>query len=368
MPGPNSATAIDINDPQTLIAMINELKVAPRFLIDTYFPCNPDTDIFHSDEVLIDYDTQSFGIAPFIKSGAVNSNRDTFYTDKFSPARIAEFRAMTVDDLKKRGFSEAVFSGLAPDQREAAIAARDMRDLIDRITRTQELMAANCLQDDAYTCVYVDKDGQKVENGEVSISFHDNDSNPSKYVPGKPWDSAESNILGDLRNMSRVLTRHGCVAADIIAGSDASELIQRNAEIQKLFDNRRFEMGTIDPKLQESGAIVIGFLNVDGVLIRVLQYMREYQNATNVMTPFIAPGKCIMTAPGAGKTLYASVTQMDTPNTYEYTTHAEKFVPKITVDQENDRRKLIMSSRPLLVPKKAACWVSADVTTPAESV
>lgn len=367
MPGPNTETTIDIRDPQTLISMINDLKKAPRFLLDTYFPCNPDTDIFHSDKVLIDYDTQSFGIAPFIKAGSVNSNRDTYYTDEFSPARIAESRFMTVDDLKKRGFSEAVFSGLAPDQRAAAIVARDMRDLIDRITRTQELMAANCLQDDEYTCVYVDKDGKIIENGEVSISFHETDNNPSKYVPGKPWDASDGNILGDLKNMSRILTRHGCTAADIIAGSDASELIQRNAEIQKLFDNRRFEMGSIDPKLQESGAIVIGFLNVDGVLLRVLQYMREYQKADKVMTPFISPGKCIMTAPGAGKTLYASITQMDTPDTYEYTTHAERFVPKITVNQDDDIRKLMMSSRPLLVPKKAACWVSADVTTPVES-
>ena len=55
---PNAVTTIDLTDPQTLIAMVRGLEPAPSFLLDTYFPCDPGTDIFHSDKVLVDYDTQ----------------------------------------------------------------------------------------------------------------------------------------------------------------------------------------------------------------------------------------------------------------------------------------------------------------------
>ncbi len=356
---PNAVTTIDLTDPQTLIAMVRGLEPAPSFLLDTYFPCDPGTDIFHSDKVLVDYDTQNKKLAPFIKVGSVNSDRDTFYTDEFSPARIAPSRLLSVDDLKKRGFGESLFSGMAPDQREAAIAGRDFIDLKDRIRRRKEKMAADCLMADGYECQYIDKDGKPTEK--KTVAFH-GDVNDCLYTPGKLWDAADANLLGDLKAMSRVLTSKGCAAADVIAGADAAELIQSNSYIQKLFDNRRFEMGKIEPKLQESGALVLGFMNVDGVLLRVIQYMKEYEDEDGTMTPFIAPNKVIMTAPNAGKTLYASVTQMDEPGG-PFNTYAEKYVPKYISNHEDDIRKFILSSRPLLVPKKKGCWVCADVLT-----
>lgn len=358
---PNEITSIDLRDPQTLIAMIGTLEAAPSFLLDTYFPCNPDTDIFNTAKVIADYDSFNRKLGNFIKVGSVGTTRDPFYTDEFAPARISNSRTLTIDDLSKRGFGEAVFSGLTPAARQVAIVGRDLINLMDMSRRSQEKMAADCLQNDGYDMQYVDKDGSPTEK--VTLAFH-GDTNDCLYTPGVKWDASGAKILADLRAMSRIPITKGCSVSDVILGSDAAALLQEDEKIMKMLDNRRYEMGQIDPKLQASGAVILGLINVDGVLLRLIQYMKEYEDDKGVNKPFIPPSKVIMTAPGAGKALYGAVTQIDEPGG-PMVTHRGQFVPKFVSDQENDIRKIQMSSCPLLVPKKKGCWVCADVVTSA---
>lgn len=357
---PNEVTTIDLRDPQTLVAMVNDIEPPPSFLLDTYFPCDPDTDIFNTTSVLIDYDTCDKETAPFIRVGFLNSDRSAFNTDEFEPARIAESRLLKIDHLNKRGFGEAVFSKLAPDQRAAAIATRDFIEMMSRIKRTQEIMAANCLMYDGYECQYIDKDGKETEK--VSIAFH-GETNDCQYTPDVPWDGGGANILGDLTAMSTVMTDNGCEVSDAIVGSDVASLIISDEKIQKLFDIRKYEMGNIDPKLQKNGAIVLGLINVNGVLLRVIQYSKKYKAASGKLEPYIPAGRVIMTAPGAGKCLYGAVTQIDEADG-PFVTHADRYVPKYISDQRNDIREFMLSSCPLVVPKKKGCWISADVLAP----
>lgn len=138
-------------------------------------------------------------------------------------------------------------------------------------------MAADCLMADGYECQYIDKDGKPTEK--KTVAFHGEFK--TAFIRRQTMGAADANLLGDLKAMSRVLTSKGCAAADVIAGADAAELIQSNSYIQKLFDNRRFEMGKIEPKLQESGALVLGFMNVDGVLRCVTVHERMTKTRMN---------------------------------------------------------------------------------------
>lgn len=79
--------------------------------------------------MLIDYQDGNRKVAPFVKKGGVTSQRDGFYTDQIKPARIAPERLLTLDDLKSRGFGEAVFSDSSEAERAAAYTLSDFTDL-----------------------------------------------------------------------------------------------------------------------------------------------------------------------------------------------------------------------------------------------
>lgn len=66
----------------------------------------------------------------------------------------------------------------------------------------------------------------------------------------------------------------------------------------------------------------------------------------------------MVTAPGCGHMMYGAVTQIDYGST-EFRTHAKSRVPKFILDQENDIRKLRLTSRPLAAPKNYCPYIYA---------
>lgn len=362
MPNPaNSIESINLGDPQQLYTFVQALDEPKSFLMDRYFTTNPDTDIFNTSSVLIDYNTNNRKLAPFIKVGSKSSERDTFYTEKFEPARIAPDRPISLEELQKRQFGEAVFSNKSPAERAAAYAASDFTDLMNRIMRRKEKMSADCIFNDEYTCTYEDDD--EALKGDVTISFH-GDTNDCLYVPGTPWDGSNANIMGDLRSMCRILRRRGCPAVDAILGTDVAEVFQKDPFIMKLLDNKNMVYGSLQPVIEAAGACLLGVLNVNGVLLRILQYDECYEDKDGELYDYIPKNRVCITAPGAGKTLYGSVTQLDQGTNLQHT-FAGKFVPKLIGDYRNDKREFRLVSRPLLVPKRLGGWISADVLTPA---
>lgn len=61
---------------------------------------------------------------------------------RFTPAYIAPKRPLSIDDLKKRGFGEALYTNLTPAQRQGVIMLGDLDELRDMNTRRKEAMAA----------------------------------------------------------------------------------------------------------------------------------------------------------------------------------------------------------------------------------
>lgn len=368
MASPNAITDIDITNPQHLLAMQYEIEPAPSFIRDTYFPTNPATDVFSTVKVIIDYQDGNRRIAPFITKGSLDDPRPGFYSDELEPARIAPSRNLTVDQLNKRGYGEAVFSRVSPADRAAIHTMNDMTDLTNQIIRTIEVMGANCMLDNGYTCRYFDSKGNFIED--VNLTFNDTESAPPVYTPGTPWDSSEAKIFGDLQAMVLMLKRNFCPAKDLIVGTGIGNLIMSNPIIQKHLDNRRYELGKFDPVLDGTGAAVLGILNVAGNLIRIIEYGEEYEKpiygddnkptGKTVLTPFIPSDRVVMTAPNAGRTLFGAVTQIDEGGG-PHKTYAEPFVPKFRSDEDEDERRLRIVSKPLPVPNRKGCFVSASI-------
>ena len=117
---------LDIFKTHTMLAAIQELNPLTTFLRARYFPPNDTTDIFGTDDVLVEYRDGSNKLAPFVapRKGGVAVLRKGYNVQRYTPPYIAPKRTMTIDDLNTKGFGEALHqthprtaSGCAHDER-----------------------------------------------------------------------------------------------------------------------------------------------------------------------------------------------------------------------------------------------------------
>lgn len=350
---------LDLTKTHTLLAAYEAIPKVPAFLKDRYFPTNAMTDVFNTDDVLVDYRDGSKKAAPFVVPtvGGKIIDRSAFTTDRYTPPLIAPQRTLSIDDLKKRGFGEAIFNNVAPADREALITLRDLRELDEMTTRREEIMAAETLINSK--CVMKQWDGSNYDTTET-IQFYSGGSNPYQYTPAKGWDTSEGVILQDLNQMVLMLTRKGLAAEELVVSGDVADAIINNTAIQKLLDNNRMNLGGIAPLELPEGAAHIGTLNVFGKMIKIIAYVETYENDEGTVTPYIPDGTVILTAPGAGRGLYGAVTQLEYDGAfYSYT---GRRVPKYLPDPKTNVRTMTLSSCPILIPKNKGAWISAKVT------
>ncbi len=98
-------------------AIVEEIVPQQTFFRSRYFPTGGG-DIFKADKVLIEYRRGDRRIAPFVapRVGDIPVSRRGYEVREFQPAYIGISRLLTIDDLKKRGFGEAIYPGSDPAQ------------------------------------------------------------------------------------------------------------------------------------------------------------------------------------------------------------------------------------------------------------
>ena len=183
--------AFNYYDTHTLLASVKQLAPLHTFLLDRYFPTNAATDIFATDDVLVEYKKGHKKAAPFVapRKGGITILRDGYTMKRFTPSYIAPKRPLTVDELKKRGFGEALYTTLTPQQRQGVIMLGDLDELRGMNKRRKEAMAAEviftngCIMDE-----YVD-DLHTFEEREVR--YYDGSTNPAIYTPAADWTTTE---------------------------------------------------------------------------------------------------------------------------------------------------------------------------------
>lgn len=197
---------------------------------------------------------------------------------------------------------------------------------------------------------------------EMEIRFYSEASNPATYTPTAKWDATGGKILKDLEAMIRMLTKRGLRASDLVCSPDVADTIINDAAVQKLLDNRRIEIGNAEPELLPDGAAIVARLNVLGRIISVISYDLTYTDDEGNDKLYIPSGKCVLTAPGAGRTAYGAVSQVEQSDG-EFHTYAGRRVPKYVSSAEGNSRTLTISSRPLMIPNNKNPFIVADVLT-----
>ena len=355
--------AFNIYDTHTLLASVQQLAPLTTFLQDRYFPTNPATDVFATDDVLVEYKKGNKKAAPFVapRKGGITIMRDGYTMKSFTPSYIAPQRTLTIDELKKRRFGEALYPNLTPAQRQGVIMLQDLDDMRDMIKRRKEAMAAETIFTNA--CVmheYVD-DLHNFEEKEVR--YYDGESNPAVYAPSANWDTSEASgkqMIDDIGAMISMLVSRGLPATEVLMAPDVSDVIQKNEWIIKLLDVKNYNIGGVDPETLPSGASKIARLNVKGRMIDFLCYEETYTEVDGTVKPYIPSGMIAVTAPAAGRTVYGAITQMEQSDG-EYHTYSGMDVPKYISDAANEVRKIRLASAPLTMPNNENPFIVAKV-------
>ena len=353
---------INIRDTHTLLASVRELAPLHSFLLDRYFPTGAG-DIFATNDVLVEYKKGHKKASPFVapRKGGITIMRDGYTMKSFTPSYIAPKRTLTIDDLKKRNFGEALYTNLTPAQREGVMILGDLDELRNMNLRRKEAMAAEviftngCIMDE-----YVDDLGRYDER---EVRFYDGDANPAVYTPAANWNTSEEGgkqLLNDVAAMISMLTTRGLPATEVLVAPDVADVILNNEWILKLMDIRNLNIGGVDPALLPSGVAKIARLNIKGRMIDFLCYEDTYTEVDGTIKPFVPAGMIAVGAPAAGRTVYGAITQMEQTDG-EFHTYASKEVPKYLSDATNEVREVRLATAPLCMPNNENPFITAKV-------
>ena len=221
-----------------LATAVEEVVPAVGFFKDRYFPTGAG-DIFKADKVITEYRDGDRKLAAFVapRVGDIPMTRRGYEITSIQPAYIAPSRLLTLDELTKRGFGEAIYPGMDEQQRAARLLVDDMADMDARITRREEWMAAQTMINNGCDMVeYIDD----VTQGDTKqVRFFTGEKSDHLYTVAKKWNETGGDYRSDVRNMCRMLSARGLPAADLVLGTDVADYILTDEATQRLLDKNR---------------------------------------------------------------------------------------------------------------------------------
>ena len=359
------ALNVNVLDTYYMAGLWEGLSPVNTFFRDRYFPTAPE-DIYASDKVLVEYRDGDNGRAPFMVQNAdpINVKREGYEIHDYAPTRIAQSRNLTADQLKQRGFGEAILSNSTEEERAARLVQEDLDLLERRITRTEELLCADTIINNGFQ-VNEMLDANTVGNV-ATIQYYDpNVGNDGAYTITTPWatNTDWADIVKDVRNMCRSLSRRGLPARDLIIGQAVSDILLSNDDFKDLV-NKNSGIIIASPIVQElskyDGVSLLGVVNFGGHRLNVIVVDEQYQDKVGGVTTWVNyfPSKSVcVTAPDAGHLMYAHVVHMDDKGDIE--TIKGKRVPDLYVDRRRKIREIVLEARPLAAPKNYSPWIYA---------
>ena len=348
---------MDIYQTYFMLAAIKEILLSHSFFRDRYFPTSTSLDIFGTARVFVDYKEGNYKLAPFVvpRIGGVSILRAGYETFELEPPNISPKRTLTVDHLMTRGFGESLMSGMTPADRAAMILLEDLKELDEYISRREEWMAVETILGNGCVMKHI-TDREDVAFEEIEVRYYKGVDNPAQYIPDTPWTPGDS-WRKDVKAMAKNLSARGVPATDLVVAPDVGDFIEEDEWFIKRLDNRRMEYGNLAPKELTDGTTFLGNLNFGGKLLNIIVCEETYEDDNGNVTPYLPKGSVIVIGAGCGHTLYGGVTQMEKDE--DYYTYAGKRVPKYNADTNRGTKEIILTSKPLMAPKRKAPWMVA---------
>ena len=265
-----------------------------RFLSGLF--ASPPENFYQAEEVEIDIQRGREDVSIVVSdlSTGYRLNDDSVYTNKGFKAPIhKEASALNSFDLMKRVAGNNPFQ--QPDFRANVITQvfRKMAIVEAKIRRAVELQASQVLTLGVVTLT--DTAGVPL----YSLNF----APKAAHFPtaATAWNAPGATPVADLISLANVIRGNGLMDPNqIIMGESSFEAFIQNADVQKRFDQRRIDLGTIAPmEMRGGGGAYRGVVDLGNYRFDVWTYGGRYAHPVGgVSTPFVPNDKVIMRAAG----------------------------------------------------------------------
>ena len=341
----------DFYDPRFLAGVIKRTPGLKTFFKTRFFN-NHIT--FPTEKVSFEFQDNKRRLAPYVNArlGSEPIERDEFSLKTYSAPLIAPNRVITNDTLAQLLLGESFWnSGVTPDERAAKIAAQDIMDLQDTITRREEFMCARVKQDGKLAIK-----GKGV-NEVVDYGFE----NITTVGASDRW-TTTFDIMGQLSTIAREMSKDGINPDMLILENAAADMILKNERYLKLLDNRRVEIGEIKPAELEGGITYLGRIIVPGASFELYSYNEWYPDTTDLdangqpkLKPLVDPETVIIqSSRERNSMLYGAVTHVDKSG--NFVTRMDEYVPRTWFTENPSQKFIEISSRPLPMPHDLKSW------------
>lgn len=247
--------------------------ITPTMFLASHFRTPPEN--FHrSEKVEIDVLRNEPRIAvpvPSINSGARMHESSKYVNKAYTPPIYdLETSISAYDKLQRRAgqdpFEDPDFLGAA-----ASEAFRYMRELEGLIRRGIELQASQVFQTGVISLV--DASGAVI----YTLDFKPKATHLVTVTTTWALDGTSGDPIADLESLAEVVRRDGKHEPDrLIFGKSALARFLANSKVKDRLDNRRMELGLIDPQMQGNGATFFGRVWVGQYLFEIWGYKETF--------------------------------------------------------------------------------------------
>jgi hypothetical protein len=283
-----------MSDLSTIQLIDSYLEESPPVSFLSGFFRSPPGNFHTTQDVELDIQRDSEDVAIVIAdlSVAPRHNESTLFVNKrWTPPIFEEQGAISSFDMMKRQFGEHSF--MSPDYAANAtrLAFSIYRKCEMKIRRAIELMAAQVLQ--TGKLILINKDG-------VPLYEIDFGARASHFVNavGGVWavNGSTGDPLGSLAALATVIRRDSKRNPNtLIFGDSAYARFIANTTVRAALDNRRMDLGLIQPQARGQGATYMGSIWVGAYNFEMYTSVGDFNHPqTGVSTPFIDPNKVIM--------------------------------------------------------------------------
>ena len=189
-------------------------------------------------------------------------------------------------------------------------------------------------------------------------------TNKKTLTGDNKWGGTKADILGNLGDWTDAVLHGGFANVDtIIMGKTAKAKFFADANVQKMLDNRRIELGKIDPKDLPNGVRYIGHLNKPNLDIYSYGevYLDNWTDPANPVTKRLVDDNKVALLPSNPGFMRAYALTSYIDDTKRTITAQTPRLLRTYVKHGPDRMILELQTRPLTIPDKVDSWLVAEV-------
>ena len=345
---------VNIYTPRYLAEVVRQAPPVHTFFRDKLF-----TNIkpFSTKKVDIDLVKGDRRMAAFVhpRIGGQVLKANGYKTESYAPPLINPYDVTTADQLMDRLPGEDLYSGMTPAQRAAQQLMDEYNRLNDAATRREEWMAVQAIVTGSIPVV-----GPGV-NETISFGF----TNTVTLTGNNRWGQSAAKVLDNLEDWSDTVLTNGFANVDMcIMGKSALRAFLADADVLKMLDNRRVEMGLINPRDLPNGVKYIGHLNKPNIDIYTYAevYLDDWTDPSTPATLPLVPDNKVILIPSSPNFMlaYGACTYIDDA-TQNWQTAMTSRLLRSYVEHHPDRRMIELQAHPLPIPDKVDSWLVATV-------